>query len=49
VAHELAKPSYGAVCPLASPAGIGIGDETAFENGLKHIAQGMVHDAVANL
>src|SRR4029450_7678860 len=45
LAHELAKPPYGAVCPFASTAGIGIGNETALENGLKHIAQGMVHDA----
>src|SRR5215470_1921475 len=47
LAHELAKPPDGAVCPFASTAGIRIGNETALEDGLKHIAQGMVHDAVA--
>lgn len=37
----------GAMCALADAIGITIEDETALEDGLDQIAQGVMHDAVA--
>ena len=46
-ARQVLQPIHGAVRAFRGTVGITVGDKTALEPGLDDVAQGMVHDAVA--
>ena len=46
-ARKVLQPIHGAVCAFRSAVGITVTDKTALEPGFDDVAQGMVHDPIA--